>query len=333
MDVYDLFTFGFRELLDGGMSVAQAERMAVTRTVKELGIEEATVPGDFPLALADLFRGRGIKLSTNDSIVELRRRVKSRSELRGIRSAQRAAEAAMALAGDLLGRAQPTADGHLALGGEPLTADYVRSLIRTTCSEHGAWCPSEVIVASVWNGFGHEPGSGPLPVGLPIVIDVWARDDESACWADMTRTFVVGTPALEYAGMIDAHERLVRFALEQTKAAIRPGVSGRQLFDRVCDLFEVAGHLTQRTTGDEDEIEGFQFSLGHGIGLEVHEPPSLGLAGRDPLVPGDVLAIEPGLWDPRIGEIRFEDIVLVTEAGCETLTRFPYDLIPGSSSP
>ena len=90
---------------------------------------------------------------------------------------------------------------------------------------------------------------------------------------------------------------------------------------------EAAGYATQRTS-KPDEVEGFQHSLGHGVGLEVHEAPSLGLAGHDPLVPGDVLAIEPGLWDKRVGGVTFEDLVLVTEDGCELLTRFPYDLAP-----
>jgi Xaa-Pro aminopeptidase len=64
------------------------------------------------------------------------------------------------------------------------------------------------------------------------------------------------------------------------------------------------------------------------VGLEVHEAPGLGLAGRDPLVPGDVLAVEPGLWDRRIGGVRYEDLLLVTDDGCETLTSYPYDLTP-----
>jgi Xaa-Pro aminopeptidase len=138
----------------------------------------------------------------------------------------------------------------------------------------------------------------------------------------------VGTPASEHADLIAARRRIVRTALEQAKAAIRPGVLGRDLYDGVCELFESEGYLTQRTGQREGEIEGFQFSLGHGVGLEVHEAPSLGLAGREPLVAGDVLALEPGLWDARIGDVRYEDLVLVTEDGCETLTQFPYDLAP-----
>jgi Xaa-Pro aminopeptidase len=182
----------------------------------------------------------------------------------------------------------------------------------------------------VWNGTGHEPGSGPLPAGLPIQIDLWPRDEETGCWADMTRTFVVGDPAPEHAELIAAQEELVRAALEEARAGTRPGVQGRALYDATCDRFEAAGHRTQRTGADpEERAEGFQFALGHGVGLEVHEAPGLGLAGGEPLVAGDVLAVEPGLWDRRIGGVRYEDLLLVTEDGCEVLTDYPYELTPG----
>ena len=96
----------------------------------------------------------------------------------------------------------------------------------------------------------------------------------------------------------------------------------------MCDLFESEGHRTQRTSHDEgDDDEGFQSWLGHGVGLDIHEPPGLGPGGHETLVAGDVVAIEPGLWDERIGEVRFEDLVVVTAEGCEILTRFPYDIV------
>ena len=327
-EVLDYFAFGYRDLVRGGMSDLEGERETVVRVVHQIGVKEAIVPGDFPLALGERLRSAGVVLTVDDDAVELRRRAKTGAELDGVRAAQREAEAAMCAARELFSRAQPSDDGHLQLDGERLLAEDVRSALRAVCSERGAPCPPDVIVASLWQGYGHEPGSGPLPAGLPIVVDVWPRHESTGCWADMTRTFVVGNPARNHAGLIGEHERLVKSALEQTKAAARPGVTGRELFDQACDLFESAGHLTQRTAQREDEVEGFQFSLGHGVGLEVHESPNVGLAGRDPLVPGDVLAIEPGLWDTRVGEVRFEDLVLLTEHGCETLTQFPYDLTP-----
>jgi Xaa-Pro aminopeptidase len=138
---------------------------------------------------------------------------------------------------------------------------------------------------------------------------------------------VVGDPVGEHADLIAEQARLAQSALTQTHAAIRPGITGRELFDAVCDSFESAGYLTQRTA-QSDDVDGFQYALGHGVGLEVHEAPRLGLSGHEPLVAGDVLAIEPGLWDRRVGGVTFEDLVLVTETGCELLTQFPYDLTP-----
>ena len=328
-EVLDYFQLGYKELVERGLSFAEAGREVEARAVRQIGIEEAVVPGDFPLALGDRLRQDAVVLTVDDAAVDLRRRAKTRAELEGIRDAQRAAEAAMAAASKLLARAVTGADGTLHVDGKPLLAEDVRETLRSTSAEHGALCPPDVIVASVWQGTGHEPGSGALPAGLPIHIDIWPRHEESGCWADMARTFVVGDPASEHAELMAEQTQLVRSALEQAEAAARPGITGRELFDGVCDVFESAGYATQRTARPDDEdADGFQYALGHGVGLEVHEAPNLGLAGHDPLVVGDVLAIEPGLWDSRIGGVTFEDLVLVTETGCELLTRFRYDLAP-----
>jgi Xaa-Pro aminopeptidase len=140
----------------------------------------------------------------------------------------------------------------------------------------------------------------------------------------MTRTFVVGEPTADVVAM---HE-LSMEALRRSVAAVRPGVTGRALYDIACDVFEAAGHPTRRTKAPGQPLtEGFYFSLGHGVGLEVHEAPGLSRSGTEPLVAGDVIAVEPGT--SRGGEAaRVEDLVLVTEAGAETLTDFPYGLTP-----
>jgi Xaa-Pro aminopeptidase len=325
--LFDYFELGYKELVEGGLSRAEAAREIEARAVKEIGIEEAIVAAEFPLALADRLRDDGVRLIVDEPALELRRRAKTTLELDGIRAAQRAAEAGMAAASDVLARSRAGADGRLELDGKPLLAEDVRAALRGACAENGAPCPPDVIVASIWQGNGHEPGSGPLPAGLPIHVDLWPRHEETACWADMARTFVVGEPLPEHADLLAEMEMLSLRALTEAKEAVHPGVTGRELFDATCELFESAGYPTQRTSGPDEE-EGFLWSLGHGVGLDVHESPGLGLAGRDPLVVGDVVALEPGLSKEGIGAVVFEDLVVVTREGCEVLTDFPYDLSP-----
>jgi Xaa-Pro aminopeptidase len=320
LDIADL---GFHELLESGLPRHEVMYELMARACEELGVREAAVDPEFPVALADRLRGDGLVL-TPDHDLAARRRAKSPAVLEGIRRAQTAAEAGMAAAAALLRRAEPV-DGTLRVDGAPLTAEAVRAALRDACAEHGALAPPDVIVASVWQGFGHEPGSGPLPAALPIQVDLWPRDERSSCWADMTRTFVVGGEPPEE---VRKQERLVREALERARESARPGITGRELHAQTCEIFEGAGYRTQRTGPGDDSSEGFQFSLGHGVGLEVHEEPSLGQAGRDPLVPGDVLAVEPGLWQRDVGGVRYEDLLLVTGDGCETLTDYPYELTP-----
>jgi Xaa-Pro aminopeptidase len=179
------------------------------------------------------------------------------------------------------------------------------------------------MVVSALSGDGH-PGSGPLPVDLPIVVDLWPRDEKSGCWADMTRTFVAGVVTDEVAGLRD----VVCEALEAARSAARPGITGGALYDIAAEIVERAGYPTQRTRAPGQRLtHGFYFGLGHGVGLEMHESPWLGLASSETLVAGDVVAIEPGIEGLEgIGGVRFEDLLLITRDGCETLTRYAYDL-------
>jgi Xaa-Pro aminopeptidase len=314
---------GLLDLVEQGIDRDEAELEIVVRALQTWGIEEVVVAPDLSVAVADRLRGADIRLEVDRRTVEGRRRVKTEAELAGIRRAQRAAEAGMNVAERLIRRAERR-DGILHDAGEPLTAERLRAEIRAACARLEAPAPPTIMIVSALSGGGHEPGSGPLPSDLPITIDVWPRDEATGCWADMTRTFVAG----QVPNAATRLANVVREALEAVRAAARPGIRGRDLYDIAAEIVEREGYPTQRTRSPGERLtSGFYFSLGHGVGLELHEPPGLGLAGGETLVPGDVIAVEPGIEDLEgLGGVRFEDLLLITAEGSETLTDYAYEL-------
>ncbi|MGZ4150683.1 MAG: M24 family metallopeptidase, partial [Actinomycetota bacterium] len=171
---------------------------------------------------------------------------------------------------------------------------------------------------------GHDMGTGAIAESEPVVIDLWPKDMETACYAEMTRTFVVGDPPEE----ILRYHALCKEALDRSLAAIRPGEAGANVFRLVCEIFHEAGEPTQLSKKPGEVLEdGFYHGLGHGVGLEVHEAPTLGRAPGT-MVAGDVVTVEPGCYRHGFGGVRLEDLVLVTEDGAENLTDYPYELEP-----
>jgi Xaa-Pro aminopeptidase len=325
LEIHPLEAFGIDELRRSGLSSRQVMDEITLRAVAELGVERAIVPGGFPLLLADKLRAAGLELTPDPELFDGRRRVKTGAELDGILRAQVAAEAGMGAARDLLRRARRREGDALEVDGEPLTSERIKGAIAQAFLEHGATADEFIVSHGSQAAIGHHMGEGAVQAGETIVIDLWPRDNESSCSADMTRTFVVGRIPAEVAEW----HRLCEEALDRTLADTRPGVTARELFEGTCEIFEAAGYPTQRTkTPGTTLADGFFHSLGHGVGLEVHEEPLIGLSGHEQLRAGEVIAIEPGLYRSGFGGCRLEDLLLVTEDGAKKLTSFPYDLEP-----
>ncbi len=323
MTLHVLEEFGLDELLATGAGRHEVELEIIVRACLALAPHAPHVPFDFPLEVADRLRAAGIALEPDHLLFEDRRRVKSDAELAGIRRAQAAAEAGMVAARDLLRSAEPDGDG-LRAGAEPLTCERLRDAIRDAIVGGDATADHFVVAHGPQTAVGHELGFGPIAPGEPVVIDLWPRDNDSACYADMTRTFVVG----EVPDELRRYHELSLEALERSRAGIRAGIAGAAVYGLACEPFERADLPTQRTKQPGQALEsGFFHSLGHGVGLEVHEAPLLGRA-PDTLVAGDVVAVEPGCYRPGLGGCRLEDLVYVTEHGGEVLTDFPYGLEP-----
>ena len=321
--------YGSDELIRSGLSYEEVRQEVVLRAVKGLGFSSAAVPETFPLWLADRLRAEGVELTVDGDLFDDRRRVKTEAEIAGIRRAQRAAEAGMDTCRDLLRSAAREESvgngGGLTLAGEPLTVERVKSAMAQTFAANGAIAEDFIVAPGPQGAVGHDMGSGPIRAGVPIVVDIWPRDTESFMFCDMTRTFVVG----DVPDDVREWHRLCKEALDRAISEIKDGADGRSIFDGTCELFEAAGEPTQRTkTPGETLADGFFHGLGHGVGLEVHEAPGMGLASKLPLRAGDVVTVEPGLYRQGYGGVRLEDLVLVTANGAENLTRYPYDLGP-----
>jgi Xaa-Pro aminopeptidase len=312
--------FGADELRRSGLDVYSVANELTIAVVRDLGIAQAAVPRAFPLGVADALRDAGVMLTVDQKRFDDRRRRKTEHELAGIRRAQKASEAAMAAAADLLRRSEPH-DGKRSVDGRLLTCEVLREQIQTELIGHEAVANEIIVSHGSQTAVGHDEGSGPIGADDVVLIDLFPMNIDSACYADMTRTFALGRVDDE----LHAWHRLCREALELAVAHIRPGVDSGDLHRQVCALFGEHGHPTQATKKEGEVLrDGFYHALGHGVGLDAHEAPYVGMIGEE-LVAGDVLAIEPGLYRYGFAGIRLEDLVLVTEDGCEVLTDFPYE--------
>jgi Xaa-Pro aminopeptidase len=323
LEIVPIEQLGADELYGQGKRGWEVELEIALRACREFGIEQATVPATFPVAHADHLRANGIEVVVDRDLFDNRRRSKNETELRGIRNAQKACEAALDVARDLLRRAEANGAG-LEVDGRPLTCERIKRAIEAVFADHDVEGGDMIVSHGPQTAVGHNMGSGQIAPNEPIVFDLFPKDKQTGCYADMTRTYVVGEPSDE----LKEWYRLVKEALDASTSGVKPGVNGRKLYEEVCELFHGAGYPTQLHKQAGEVLEdGFFHGLGHGVGLEVHELPNMGRVGHE-LVPGDVVTIEPGLYRSGYGGLRLEDLVLVTKDGYEVITDYPYELTP-----
>lgn len=166
------------------------------------------------------------------------------------------------------------------------------------------------IVAAGANGASPHaiPGQTVLEAGQCVVLDFGARA-HGYC-SDMTRTVFLGQPSQK---MRDAYAA-IRSANEQVEAALKPGVTGKAMHE-----------LAERALADAGFADKMGHSLGHGVGIDIHEQPALSPRNEQPLVPGNVVTVEPGIYLPGEFGMRLEDFGVITPDGFEVFTRSTHD--------
>jgi len=274
--------------------------------------KKVLIPPNFPVALAYAL-GEYCSLSVDKGTVMDMRSKKSRQEILVMKNVQKVTQKAMELAVSLIRNAS-IKKGILYLDTKPLTAEQVKFSMHSLLLQHGCGAVDTIVSCGEDTAIPHMTGSGPLKSDEPIVIDLFPVEEKSGYYADMTRTVVKGEPSADLLAMFDALRQAKQLGTSQVKS----GVSGADIHQAVVDFFKDQGY--------ESNSRGFIHNLGHGVGLQVHELPTVGPAGK-PLVSGNVITIEPGLYYPGIGGVRLEDIGVVTKSGFENFTVFPEELI------
>ena len=195
--------------------------------------------------------------------------------------------------------------------GAPLTGEQVRRAINVAAMAYDCVGGEPIVSCGEQSADPHGIGGGPLQAGEPIIIDIFPQHAFTGYCGDLTRTVCKGPPKPGLRAMHAAVAAAQRLAL----ATVRAGVYGSTVHHVVQAEFERRGYKNEVVNG---RPAGFIHSTGHGVGLEIHEAPSLGLR-PDRLQAGAIVTVEPGLYYPGMGGVRIEDTVLVTRQGAELL--------------
>ncbi|RCV64530.1 Xaa-Pro aminopeptidase [Methanophagales archaeon] len=306
------FVKEIRSTFDYGYGLKTEE--LITKILQEEAVNAVEVPGYFPLYTAEELRKKGIDVvPVEELIMTKEREIKNDQEIENIKKAQRACEHAMEIAIGIIKNS--TVKGDLLMeNDEILTSEKLKVYIEHALVDAGCNCDAgePIVACGKRAAVPHFSGSGPILAYEPIIIDICPRLKLERYFADMTRTVVKGEPGNEIKEMFDA----VKQAQEAALALVEEGVRCREVHNLVCDIFDGRGYETIRKRSKK----GFIHNTGHGVGLDIHEKPYVGDNDYE-LREGNVITIEPGLYDPEVGGVRLEDMVLVLKNGCENLTK------------
>ena len=287
---------------------------------RERGIEGFRVPRSFPAWLLASMQKAKVTVEVCKGETFAARAIKTPEEVEMLREANAAAAAGQRAAVRALREATIGENDILRLDGRELTSERLRHIIDLACLEAGAVNVLPAIVAGGDQGVEcHCIGSGPLKANELIIVDIFPRMAGTGYFGDMTRTYLKGKASPEQRRLVSAVKKAQKLAMDE----IRDGASTRKPWKAANDYFKELGYETKKSDG---EFFGFYHGLGHGLGLEVHEPPNMSRRKGGKLKAGHVVTVEPGLYYHDVGGCRVEDVVLVTEEGCELISKASYTL-------
>lgn len=302
--------------LSGDRPTAAAQSAA--ECLRRSGVTEVRTDRTLPMIFAWHLEQAGIALHYDPEMGVRERRSKDAQEVEFMRASQRTTEEAIEMACRVIAGAKAREGGVLFYEGEALTAERVRSMVDVFLLHRGYINPRSIVACGVEGGDCHHDGSGPLHTEQPIIVDVFPRSNTTLYYGDCTRMVVHGPP-----GNIPEPVRRMHAAVGEAKAACiaatRAGVTGEQVHRESVRVMAKHGYpMGLPQPGDPPSRCAMVHGTGHGLGLDLKEPPLLDMGGPQ-LVEGDAVTIEPGLYQPNLGGLRLEDLVIVRRDGCENL--------------
>jgi Xaa-Pro aminopeptidase len=282
---------------------------------RERGIRSLIVPANFSALLSDQLRAKGYSVQIKRDPFWLRRETKNPTEVKQITESLRIARLGLEAGIRMLKRTTTKRDGYLYLHGTRLTSEMLKTAVNTTIMAQG-WLPSHTIISSGNQCVDpHHEGSGPIKANSSIIFDIFPRSQHNGYFGDLSRTVVRGRASDKIKDIYATVQAGQKIGYEQ----IRDGINGKEVHQNILDMFAARGFPTGKING---RMQGFFHGTGHGLGLDIHEPPRI--APIDAILrTGHVVTVEPGLYYLGVGGVRLEDVVVVTAKGNRNLTHCP----------
>jgi Xaa-Pro aminopeptidase len=318
METRSIHDFDYDRIFKENADIAAGYAEFFDRVLRDLGGAGDTIAfeGNLPFQLyldvsADLAkRGWRVHHARGENLVQLARKRKAPWEIEAIASVGARTEQVVDGVRGILRESKVAAD-FVVHGGRRLRLGDLKGFVSAEIARLGMVEEHDTILSQGRDaGVPHSRGDAEAFVrpGVPIVMDIFPADRASGYFFDLTRTFCVG----------DISEKLARIhadvlgAFELAAAEMKAGTRASVYQNLICDYFEARGYLTTRS--NPTATSGYVHSLGHGVGLDVHEKPFFNISplNRDMIEVGDVVTIEPGLYlpDEEIG-VRIEDTLWV----------------------
>ena len=283
--------------------------------LRERGIRSLVVPANFSALLTDQLRAKGYSVQIKRDPFWAEREIKNNTEIKQITESLRIAGLGLEAGIRMLKRTRAKRDGYLYLNGARLTSEMLKTAVNTTIMAQG-WLPSHTIISSGNQCVDpHHEGSGPIKANTSIIFDIFPRSQQNGYFGDLSRTVVRGRASDKLKEIYATVQAGQKIGFDQ----IRDGINGKEVHQNILALFESRGFPTGKING---RMQGFFHGTGHGLGLDIHEPPRIAPVDAT-LRTGHVVTVEPGLYYLGVGGVRLEDVVVVKPKGNRNLTGCP----------